>query len=59
MKFNESLKVDKHMLQFVRGGKRVATFRVNKSKNYTTINNTGLRDERLSWKAKGRLADIL
>ncbi|MGH1280841.1 DnaD domain protein [Bacillus basilensis] len=37
----------------------MATFRVNKSKNYTTINNTGLRDERLSWKAKGILAYIL
>lgn len=37
----------------------MATFRVSKSKNYTTINNTGLRDERLSWKAKGILAYIL
>ncbi|AVP48434.1 DnaD domain protein [Bacillus cereus] len=37
----------------------MATFRVNKSKNYTTINNTGLRDERLTWKAKGILAYIL
>ncbi|PEB93444.1 DnaD domain protein [Bacillus toyonensis] len=37
----------------------MATFRVHKSKNYTTINNTGLRDERLSWKAKGILAYIL
>ncbi|HDV8362711.1 TPA: DnaD domain protein [Bacillus cereus] len=37
----------------------MATFRVSKSKNYTTINNIGLRDERLSWKAKGILAYIL
>ncbi|QPW49585.1 DnaD domain protein [Bacillus thuringiensis] len=37
----------------------MATFRVNKSKNYTTINNTGLRDKRLTWKAKGILAYIL
>ncbi|MBW3491817.1 DnaD domain-containing protein [Bacillus sp. FDAARGOS_1420] len=37
----------------------MATFRVSKSKNYTTINNTGLRDERLSWKSKGILAYIL
>ncbi|EOO28648.1 phage replication protein [Bacillus cereus VD133] len=37
----------------------MATFRVNKSKNYTTINNIGLRDERLSWKAKGILSYIL
>lgn len=37
----------------------MATFRVNKDKNYTTINNTGLRDERLTWKAKGILAYIL
>ncbi|PFC37567.1 DnaD domain protein [Bacillus cereus] len=37
----------------------MATFRVSKDKNYTTINNTGLRDERLTWKAKGILAYIL
>ncbi|MED2753244.1 DnaD domain protein [Bacillus thuringiensis] len=37
----------------------MATFRVNKDKNYTTINNTGLKDQRLSWKAKGILAYIL
>lgn len=37
----------------------MATFRVNKDRNYTTINNTGLRDERLTWKAKGILAYIL
>ncbi|HDR6828575.1 TPA: DnaD domain protein [Bacillus thuringiensis] len=37
----------------------MATFRVNKDKNYTTINNTGLKDTRLSWKAKGILAYIL
>lgn len=47
------------MWQFVRGGKLMATFRVNKNKNYTTINNTGLRDKRLTWKAKGILAYIL
>ncbi|PGS79282.1 phage replication protein [Bacillus cereus] len=37
----------------------MATFRVNKDKNYTAINNTGLKDTRLSWKAKGILAYIL
>lgn len=37
----------------------MTTFRVSKDKNYTTINNTGLRDERLTWKAKGILAYIL
>ncbi|AJG73595.1 DnaD domain protein (plasmid) [Bacillus thuringiensis] len=37
----------------------MATFRVSKDKNYTTINNTGLKDERLTWKAKGILAYIL
>lgn len=40
-------------------GELMATFRVSKDKNYTTINNTGLRDERLTWKAKGILAYIL
>ncbi|MBU4640098.1 DnaD domain protein [Bacillus toyonensis] len=33
--------------------------RVEKNRNYSVINNTGLRDERLSWKAKGILAYIL
>ncbi|AUB61928.1 DNA-binding protein [Bacillus cereus] len=33
--------------------------RVEKNKNYSVVNNTGLRDERLSWKAKGILAYIL
>ncbi|PFY54912.1 DNA-binding protein [Bacillus toyonensis] len=33
--------------------------RVEKTKNYSVVNNTGLRDERLSWKAKGILAYIL
>lgn len=47
------------MLRVVLGGKLMATFRVNKDKNYTTINNTGLKDTRLSWKAKGILAYIL
>lgn len=33
--------------------------RVEKNKNYSVVNNAGLRDERLSWKAKGILAYIL
>ncbi|MCP9280659.1 DnaD domain protein [Bacillus wiedmannii] len=33
--------------------------RVAKNTNYSVVNNTGLRDERLSWKAKGILAYIL
>ena len=45
--------------RFVQGVDRVATFRVSKDKNYTTINNTGLKDKRLTWKAKGILAYIL
>ncbi|MGX5585886.1 DnaD domain protein [Bacillus thuringiensis] len=34
-------------------------FRVKKDNNYSVINNTGLKDKRLSWKAKGILAYIL
>ncbi|ADY20337.1 conserved phage C-terminal domain-containing protein [Bacillus paranthracis] len=34
-------------------------YRVIKNSNYTTINNTGLKDERLTWKAKGILAYAL
>ncbi|SDY37924.1 DnaD domain protein [Bacillus sp. 166amftsu] len=34
-------------------------FRVKKDNNYSVINNTSLKDERLSWKAKGILAYIL
>ncbi|EEK70383.1 Phage replication protein [Bacillus mycoides] len=34
-------------------------FRVKKDNNYSVINNTGLKDQRLSWKAKGILAYIL
>ncbi|MDA1641928.1 DnaD domain-containing protein [Bacillus cereus group sp. TH177-1LC] len=34
-------------------------FRVKKDNNYSVINNTGLEDKRLSWKAKGILAYIL
>ncbi|PFB71316.1 DnaD domain-containing protein [Bacillus cereus] len=34
-------------------------FRVKKDHNYSVINNTGLKDKRLSWKAKGILAYIL
>ncbi|HFK1409185.1 TPA: DnaD domain-containing protein [Bacillus cereus] len=33
--------------------------RVKKDSNYSVINNTGLKDERLSWKAKGILAYTL
>lgn len=33
--------------------------RVKKDSNYSVINNTGLKDERLSWKAKGILAYAL
>ena len=33
--------------------------RVKKNKNYTSINNTALRDTRLSWKAKGLFAYML
>ncbi|MDC6159829.1 DnaD domain protein [Bacillus albus] len=33
--------------------------RVKKDYNYSVINNTGLKDKRLSWKAKGILAYIL
>ncbi|TCJ79086.1 UNVERIFIED_ORG: DnaD/phage-associated family protein [Bacillus cereus] len=33
--------------------------RVKKDHNYSVINNTGLKDKRLSWKAKGILAYIL
>lgn len=45
-------------MRYEEGGLMVA-FRVSKNKNYTTINNTGLRDERLTWKAKGILVYIL
>lgn len=34
-------------------------FRVKKDNNYSVINNTGLKDKRLSWKAKGIFAYIL
>lgn len=37
----------------------MAVFRVEKSKNYTTISNYCLRDTRLSLKAKGLLAQML
>ncbi len=33
--------------------------RVKKDSNYSVINNTGLKDKRLSWKAKGILAYTL
>ncbi len=34
-------------------------FRVKKDNNYSVINNTGLKDKTLSWKAKGVLAYAL
>lgn len=34
-------------------------FRVKKDNNYSVINNTGLKDKTLSWKAKGILAYAL
>ncbi|MCM3223355.1 DnaD domain protein [Bacillus cereus] len=37
----------------------MAIFRVRKDNNYSVINNTGLKDQRLSWKAKGILAYAL
>ncbi|EMK2594077.1 DnaD domain protein [Bacillus cereus] len=37
----------------------MAIFRVRKDNNYSVINNTGLKDNRLSWKAKGILAYAL
>jgi DnaD/phage-associated family protein len=37
----------------------LAIVRVEKTKNYSVIANTGLRDERLSWKARGILAYLL
>lgn len=42
---------------FVRG--HMAVFRVNKDKNYTTVNNTLVRDKFLSLKAKGLLLIML
>jgi hypothetical protein len=37
----------------------MSTVRVEKNKNYTTINNTVLNDTRLTWKAKGLAAFLL
>lgn len=37
----------------------MSTIRVQKNNNYTTINNTGLNDANLTWKAKGILAYLL
>ncbi|MGR5875594.1 hypothetical protein ACT7DH_27750 [Bacillus pacificus] len=34
-------------------------FRVKKDVNYSVIHNTPLRDEKLSWRAKGLLAYML
>lgn len=35
------------------------TIRTHKDKNFSTINNTGLTDRRLSWAARGLLAYLL
>jgi hypothetical protein len=37
----------------------MSIFRVNKTKDFVTINNTALRDKRLSWGARGILAYLL
>jgi hypothetical protein len=37
----------------------MSIIRVQKNKNYSVINNTGLNDKDLSWKAKGLLAYLL
>lgn len=37
----------------------MTTFRINKNKNYSVINNEFLNDNRLSWKAKGILTWLL
>ena len=37
----------------------MSTIRVKKDKDYTVINNTGLKDKRLSWGAKGLLAYLI
>ena len=37
----------------------MAVFRVEKNKNYTTVANYVFRDKRLTWKAKGLLANML
>ncbi len=47
------------MWRFVRGGKTMGIFRVKKDVNYSVIHNTPLRDEKLSWRAKGLLAYML
>ena len=41
------------VLKYNDGGKRMAVFRIEKNKNYTTMSNYHLRDRRLPLKAKG------
>lgn len=43
----------------IRSVNKTEIVRVKKDRNYTTINNTCLRDDRLSWKAKGIMAYLL
>ena len=47
------------VLKYNDGGKKMAVFRIEKNKNYTTMSNYHLRDRRLSLKAKGLLSLIL
>lgn len=45
--------------RFAQGGHKMGIFRVKKDTNYSVIHNTPLRDENLSWRAKGLLAYML
>lgn len=45
--------------RFALGGYKMGIFRVKKDTNYSVIHNTPLRDENLSWRAKGLLAYML
>jgi len=45
--------------RFALGGYKMGIFRVKKDTNYSVIHNTPLRDENLSWRAKGLLVYML